>query len=505
MKNFKPKREFWISAAIIVLAVAVYLITAYSPFYSAKGGSASGGKGSPPEEGGISSPLTKFKLSSAREVFHVVQAEEVWPKILEATIDPPDVHVGDIQRLKIIVQGPDAIVSVEAKTKLDNGEVIIPLKLAGEVSARDLTPNHYYADEGGKLVLRNPNLRTHSNAPSDTFKDSKIENSLKIAKLKIENSTPLANAQEYPKLKYAAEWKVHDTHDTYYRTTFIVKDAKGRVNDITLAWSDACGIPMQGNWTSSANCAISTNHDGVEQGDVILNHTLTVSNGYNFAWNPGQSITIGSGGGIVIGANSELKQTYIWVSDFDADLYYNFVMLQNTDPGVGWDRRWFAIKGANDCKDNNANVYQTISGLGLDNDQEGWYTGQSVTQCVGDSRQAIYEHCSNYPTDCSEAGFIQYTDSTGTKYVTIATAGGGNDCNDNNSNIYRTVVAYRDEDHDGLYSYGAAGRCAGDTSIINGRTYYYISDLTLCLMGQYIAVITSSGADPDDCTAAILR
>lgn len=53
-------------------------------------------------------------------------------KIIEAAIDPPDVHVGDVQRLRIRVEGALPLVLAEARIQLDHEVKVLPLLPEGE-------------------------------------------------------------------------------------------------------------------------------------------------------------------------------------------------------------------------------------------------------------------------------------------------------------------------------------------------------------------------------------
>ena len=341
------KRAFIIGGA----AAAVAVIVAAGVFYV-----------SVPQPAGEEAPALssnrKFKLPEGPQTYLVTQAAEIWPKILEATIDPPDVHVGDVQRLEIVVEGPDAIASVDARIELDHETKILPLQLVGEVAAGDLTPSPYYIDENKRLAMR----------PSVMSVQAGVR------------KVGIANAASYPRVKYAAEWEVYDTHNEKYHTTFVVKDAKGRENSITLAWSDACLIPAGGDWNiaSYGNCTISAT-DGVDGGnETIATYTLTLNAAFGF--NAGQSISVTTGA-IAIGSGGSIVQTNIWIQDSDGDNYYGSAQtLADADPGAAWIRR--RDTGDTDCDDENNNIFQTKS-VYLDADMDLRRAGSASSQCVG--------------------------------------------------------------------------------------------------------------------------
>ena len=64
--------------------------------------------------------------------FNVSSAEGVWPKFIEGEIDPPDVHVGDIQKFRIVVQSSVGVTSVIANIETDNGTTTVPLVITKE-------------------------------------------------------------------------------------------------------------------------------------------------------------------------------------------------------------------------------------------------------------------------------------------------------------------------------------------------------------------------------------
>jgi hypothetical protein len=265
-------------------------------------------------------PRTKPAVPSGRQVYEVAQAAEVWPKILQATIDPPDVHVGDTQKLAIIVEDSVQITSVEAQIQTDNKTITLPLTLVGPVSKGELLPQKYAVDASDKLVLLDA---------GDGAKDA------------ASNIPNTALAADLQKLKYEGEWVVRDTHDTFYHTTFIAKDQSGRTSSITLAWSDACGIPLSGDWTLASPCAISST-DGIDNGNATIPTSTLTLNG-TFAFNPGKSITLSGAGSIVIGTGGQIKKAYICGPDADNDGYLNglFAATNSTcsDLGATYKRR----------------------------------------------------------------------------------------------------------------------------------------------------------------------
>lgn len=330
----------------------------------------------------------KLILPSGLQIYKITQAAELSPKIVEASIDPPDVHVGDTQRLSVILEDSQVISVVEARIETDNGITTVPLY-------------EKKRDDG--------------------------------------------------KITYGNEWIVKDTHNITYHTTFFAKDVGGRANSITLAWSDACGIPAGGDWTNASNCTISST-DGVDNGNITLSAgTLTLN--ADFAFNPGKSITI-NGGSIAIAAGKSLKQTYLWAIDADIDSYPDTgtQYAQDTAPTNG--RRRNLVTGPNiDCNSADASQF-TNATQWTDSDGDG-HAGTDVIVCA-------------------QGGTI----------------GSNDDCNDSNANIFQNQVVVRDADSD-AYADSYVSPLAPPECVGNLASYSISCDWIgaggggSCVTGQY--------------------
>lgn len=286
---------------------------------------------------------SNFWLPSGSATYQISQAEGKNPKIHEATIDPPDVHLNEIQKLSIVVSDHEGIQSVVAKIQTDHAVRDLPLSLVKEVSKSELIPPKVsIAPDGRVTVLKNNPFRNF-----------------------LAWVSPV-EAHEVPKLLYEASWKVVDTHSAKYHTTFVVKNVNGDENSITLAWSDPCIIPNSGSWNINTygNCTISS-VNGIDAGNVtIATYTLTLNS--TFAFNAGNSMSITTGA-IAIGAGGQIRQTYLWRKDGDGDLYPSSAgadqVAQDTDPDGGatqWQRKSVFTSGANltdDCYDSNGEAY----------------------------------------------------------------------------------------------------------------------------------------------------
>ncbi|MHB8875189.1 MAG: hypothetical protein ACYC8T_15995 [Myxococcaceae bacterium] len=177
-----------------------------------------------------------------------------------------------------------------------------------------------------------------------------------------------------------------------------------------------------------------------------------------------------------------------------------------------------------DCNDSAVNVYQTVTGLVTDVDQDGYTTGAAASQCVGNTSSAggrtYYRNAAglytwvaaagSLGTDCNDTnasttGPSTYyldgdTDGYGTTSQVSCTqpvgyAPLGGDCDDTNASIYQAVASLvTDADHDGYTLGTAASQCVGGTSTFGGRTYYRGAS------GSYFWFVSASslGTDCDD-------
>jgi hypothetical protein len=396
---------------------------------------------------GEATSTSKFTLPSGPETYRISQRSTALPRIVQATIDPPDVHVGNKQTLTVVVQDEASIAFVEAQIETDHGTKTVLLGLVGPVADAELAPLLWTVDSLNHLVRNEPRALAAS-----------------LGKV--------AHASDAPNLKYQGAWTVEDTHNTKYHTKFIVTDAAGRENSITLAWSDACGIPTGGNWilSSNGNCTISST-DGVDAGNATIDsYTLTLNSGAVFAFNPGYSINITSGA-IAIASGAHLQKTYLWVADLDGDLYPGaYQQAQDSQPGIQWRRR-SAGSFPDDCNDSNASLYQNVSG-GTDADQDGYIAEAAVSVgCVGAST--------------ANNGRTYYKASGGSyTWLAAASVAGYTDCDDNNFARQVLQSSALDCDADGYARAAGSSQCVYVyPETINGRTYYTTEAVT-CYTGD---------------------
>jgi hypothetical protein len=326
-----------IGAAAVVAAGIIYLPRGAPPAVPNQA-AVQGRPGAAPAAGPVaannasSAPARYRPVPLGDEIYSVADAAEVWPKFVQVEVDPPNVRVGDTQKLTAILQSQSQLVSVTAKIQTDNNLITVPLQFAGKASAAELLPVRYAVNAEHVLVAVNGNN----------------ESGIGTA-----DGARVALAAELPKLKYTGTWVVRDTHEATYTTMFAAKDAAGDENSVTLAWSDPCGPPKGGDWTMTTSCTLTNTTDGADNGSSTISAgTLALSNS-TFAWNPGTQITIKSGASITIDSTSKLTKSYLYApADSDGDGYAS---------GTGWllsgTTRKYAFSGSiGDCNDSNANV-----------------------------------------------------------------------------------------------------------------------------------------------------
>lgn len=328
----------------------------------------------------------KLVIPPSPATYQIVEAAEVLPKIVQATIDPTDVHVGDTQRFTVIVEDPAQITSVVARIETDHGTHAVDLRSAGEAAAEILAPR--YEVLGHKVAFLDGGKQRAAN---------------------------IAEAAGGSPLRYTGEWKVVDTHDTTYRTTFVAKDAADRENSVTITWSDACGIPNSGDWSlsSNGNCALS-GVDGVDNGNATINgtspnNTLTLNNGATFAYNSGKQISVTTGN-IAVASGAQISETNLWKYDYDTDTYPSSTQrAQSSQPSgnnqsgqAGWARR-YTRPSPDDCNDTNSSAFPG---------QTAYFSGPATSG-------------SDYDYNCNGANEQQYPNQAGISCTYVTPGDGG--------------------------------------------------------------------------------
>jgi len=238
------------------------------------------------------------------QTYQIMESAGPGPHIVQATIDPPDVHVGNVQNFTVIVSSAAKPSSVVAFVGTDHGTTTVTLTYAGLAQTGDLLPARYVLNDAGNIMPTSDLATGDSGNPfvhivASVFGRPAVSSA--------------ATAQAEQKYRFEGSWTVRDTHNIYYRTTFVATDPDSKQDSVTLAWSDACGIPQSGSVTVSSACSIVST-DGVQGGNLIVaSATLTISSSATvFAYSPGNSITIGTGGKIVIASGAAIKKGYLY-------------------------------------------------------------------------------------------------------------------------------------------------------------------------------------------------
>jgi hypothetical protein len=394
------KKEYLISLVIVVVGVGAAACVLFLPMLPGRVSVAmaptqpapTGAAGATGTPGATPTPIATTEaaahndttlLPHAPETYQVMQASSTMPKIVQATIDPLGVHVGDTQHLSVILQDPNQIVSAEALIQTDHGTTTLKLSLVGPTQVSELLPQKYYIDSQNNLAFVN-------------------------SVVPVAAKQGVALAATGGDATYASSWLVHDTHDTTYITTFVVKDSAGNKNSVSMAWSDACaGFPMNGAGILSNNCSV-TSIDGVENGSVTigLGHTLTLS--APFVYSPGYNVAI-SGGTISLGTGGVLKQGFLYGMDADGDGYSatNGIVFSTASSLSGYVHR-YNLTGTGDCNDSDANVHPG---------QSGYFTTPTLTDLGSNT----------YDYDCN--GTISYHYSGSGGLISAGSCAGPTSCN----------------------------------------------------------------------------
>lgn len=282
----------------------------------------------------------EFKVSSA----------ERYPKFVTGFISPLDVKVGDTQKMMVAVNSDNAIKRVWAEIETDNSVKMVELKLesSSTISVSDLKSSEYLVDKDGTLVI---------NDGSDRF--SKLLNSL----------VNKAEASSITQYQYSGEWLVEDTHTKTYQTRFVAEDSQGRLDSMTLAWSDpVCNYASNGSL--SGDCSVSTGIEAFDGDSSIGANTMTFTGAASLIFSPGNKITLTGAGKIILGSSGSIKQLYPFFRDGDADGYASGTSVYSSS-SASWSgyTRMKDINGKGtgthyqvpataslDCMDSNANA-----------------------------------------------------------------------------------------------------------------------------------------------------
>ena len=318
-----------------------------------------GGEGESPEEESLEIP------SGTQRYFF--RSNPSSPQLLEAIIDPLDVHVGDTQTMTVKAHDNTyPITFVTAEVETDTGERTYQLSL-------------------------------------------------------IEGTSSSGTWQ--------ASWTVVDTHSRTYHTTFTVENSNGETSSTTLTWDDPCAPSPGGSWTLDDNCGISGNH-GVSNGDVIIaDYTITINDGAIFVWNPGKSISITTGS-IAIAKGGQLRKSYLWMKDADADGYPSETTMYVGDTAPEGNADLYKVRDslstytstdtndADSCADTSTtHTCGTASG------------GSCVAKAAGEQGLGTCQRCNGASIDSVNiADNLQDTEGSNTCSGTCTTCNGAGSC-----------------------------------------------------------------------------
>src|ERR1035437_6598948 len=77
-------------------------------------------------------------IPQGSQTYQIMQAASAIPRIVQATVNPVNVHVGDTQTLILTISDPDPITSVVATIRTDNETTTVPLSLVGPAALNDV-------------------------------------------------------------------------------------------------------------------------------------------------------------------------------------------------------------------------------------------------------------------------------------------------------------------------------------------------------------------------------
>lgn len=348
--------------------------------------------------------------------FGIASGQEANIKFLKGEIDPPDVHIGDVQKFMIEATAVGGIKSIIAHIETDNGTTTVSLAQTegniwrGEWIVKDTHNTRYIT----KFIA------TDNDGNSDSFE--------------------LAWS-DLCSIGLSGNWSVQTNN-------------------------------------GGASCTIGAGIvEGVDNGNIAIDAgTLTVNG--TFVFNSGKSITISGAGNIVMGSGGQIKQSDLYMTDTDSDGYPSN-STQSLSSGAGL-RRKSALTSFNlDCNDSSGTIWQNLTGY-ADADSDGYNTPSGSSICSGASLPPARVNAGSDCNDGNASiwqTFYGYRDNDGDGVVGsdyTSQCGGasnplygspGSDCNDSNVSYSYYGTVYYDGDQDGYGSWSTS-LCA------NGGAYY---------------------------------
>ena len=302
-----------------------------------------------------------WTITQGEYAFTVSSASEL-PRIVSGKIDPLDVKVGDIQKMKIVVMDVMPLRSAIAEIETDNGTTTLPMRLTETkmYTYADSLKEEYIVDAKGNLV-------------ANTDANSLLKNAFGML------ARPVSAAGENL-YTYEVDWVVKDTHVAVYHTRFIVESENNNKKDeITLAWSDPCqSWDQYGSLTTS--CSANNEIIGVDASNMTISgKSLTLTNSTMYVTS-GYSLSIVAGGSVIIGSGSSIKVAgFLFMVDYDQDGYPGSTQLYWSSMDLGFamtfpKKRVSQIPYANriivDCNDA---AYSTSNSCGPTCDTTNFY------------------------------------------------------------------------------------------------------------------------------------
>lgn len=238
--------------------------------------------------------------------FSVTSAEK-YPKFVTGFINPLDVKVGDVQKMLVAIDSDNPLKRVWAEVETDNTVKMVEMKLesSAPLSKKNLENQPYLIDSKGVLTLNPQNKQEENN----------------LAESLIQTTEAADGIVQY---RYEGEWVVEDTHTKTYHTRFVVEDSKGKLDSLTLAWSDpVCSFTPYG--VLQGPCSISTGVEGFEgqyATQASLNGsdvTFTGPGKFVFNGGSGNGVAIGTGRFVQVTGGAALEQGYLCIEDADSD------------------------------------------------------------------------------------------------------------------------------------------------------------------------------------------
>jgi hypothetical protein len=242
--------------------------------------------------------------------YQVAQAATQLPAFVQATIDPADVAVGQVQHFMIVTNDPNPVTSVVAVITTDHKTITVPLVSQGVPAVSMLVPRTVYVTSDNTLALVTPGVGSPDIAET-------------------RQGAHIANAADSNDTEFTGQWTVEDTHTAKYQTVFIAKDSAGNENSVTLQWTDPCpfaaddpysAMPIDnyhgGTATISGSCTMESyaqtglsSVDGPENGNLVVSGPgvfLDIESGATLVMNSGYSISFAGGGGILIRSGGQI-------------------------------------------------------------------------------------------------------------------------------------------------------------------------------------------------------